>query len=111
MTLPQAIQQYDEGLFEPYIIVLYSKCTFPGVIHFKVVCNNREGILARYGLGATKTADLKSFVHWLDNKDYGHTLEDLEDCYLYSNHWQIMTATQFVAYIQTIFQNRKDPEI
>ena len=111
MRLHEALEQYEDGLYEPTLIVLYIQAAFPRAIHFKIIANNQEGKLARYGVGATATASLMALENWLNEKGCGHALEDLDAVYQESSHWQLLTATQFIALIQHIFQTRKEPEI
>lgn len=111
MKLHEALEQYEDGLYEPTLIVLYTWADFPGAIHFKLIAKNQEGKLARYSVGATATASLKSLENWLNEKGCGNTLDDLNAVYQESSHWQLLTASQFIAFIQHIFQTNKEPEI
>ena len=111
MKLHEALEQYEDGLYEPTLIVLYIQAAFPRVIHCKIIAKNQEGKLARYGIGATATVSLMALDSWLNEKGCGHPLEDLDAVYRESSHWQILTASQFVAFVQHIFQTNKEPEI
>ena len=111
MKLHEALEQFDDGLYEPTLIVLYTAAAFPKGINFRVIAKNQEGKLARYGVGATDKANLPALETWLTEKGPGHTLDGLAPSLQGSNHWQLLTATQFIALIQHIFQTRKEPEI
>lgn len=111
MKLHEALEQYEDGLYEPALIVLYTRSVFPGEIHFKLIAKNPEGRLALYGVGAMVTVSLNSLENWLNEKGWGHTPDSLNAVYKESSHWQLLTASQFIAFIQHIFQTNKEPEI
>ncbi len=111
MKLHEALEQYEDGLYEPALIVLYTWADFPGEIHFRLIAKNPEGKLALYSVGATAKANLKSMENWLNEKGWGHTLDSMDADYKKSSHWQLLTASQFIAFIQHIFQTNKEPEI
>ena len=111
MKLHEALEQYEDGLYEPTLIVLYVYADFPGSINFRIIAKNSEGKLARYGVGATATASLMALENWLNEKGCGHPLGDLSTVYRGSSYWQLLTASQFIDFIQHIFQTNKEPEI
>lgn len=111
MKLHEALEQYEDGLYEPALIMLYTGAAFPVAVHFRLIAKNQEDKLALYSVGATAKANLKSMENWLNEKGCGHTLDSLNAVYKESSHWQLLTASQFIAFIQHIFQTNKEPEI